>query len=237
MAEEVTSLESTEKMTFFESFYRSAMEDLETDGQRLEFYDKLMAYAFDGVAPESDDRMVRMALRMAMPNVRRSAGKRRAGSRGGRGNRAAGGQEPAEPRPAPAPAPEPEPEPEPEPDPERIRAAMIAAGAVWGGRPARESSAKSTSESTAASDMDRDWEEEVDGDLESSSQSCCFPSPPDPPAAARACPHCHSRMEPTADGTALVCGLCGRQVSWADALMAMDADRDGPLLPGRGEAA
>lgn len=234
MAEEVTSLESTEKMTFFESFYRSAMEDLETDGQRLEFYDKLMAYAFDGVAPESDDRMVRMALRMAMPNVRRSAGKRRAGSRGGRGNRAAGGQEPAEPRPAPAPAPEPEPEPEPEPDPERIRAAMIAAGAVWGGRPARESSAKSTSESTAASDMDRDWEEEVDGDLESSSRSCCFPSPP---ATAVPCPHCGRDMERSADGAWLVCGLCGRQVSWAEALMAMDADRDGPVLPGRGEAA
>ncbi len=199
MAEEVTSLESTEKMTFFESFYRSAMEDLETDGQRLEFYDKLMAYAFDGVAPESDDRMVRMALRMAMPNVRRSAGKRRAGSRGGRGNRAAGGQEPAEPRPAPA--PEPEPEPEPEPDPERIRAAMIAAGAVWGGRPARESSAKSTPESTAASDMDRDWEEEVDGDLESSSQSCCFPSPP---PTAVPCPHCGRDMERSADGAWLV---------------------------------
>lgn len=235
MAEEVTSLESTEKMTFFESFYRSAMEDLETDGQRLEFYDKLMAYAFDGVAPESDDRMVRMALRMAMPNVRRSAGKRRAGSRGGRGNRAAGpagGQDPAEPRPPAAAPPEPEADREPEADPERIRAAMIAAGAVWGGRPARESSAKSTPESSGASDMDGDRDGEVDGDLESSSQSCCFPSPP---VSSVTCPHCHSRMEPSADGTQLACGLCGRQVSWAEALMAMDMD--GPDGPGREEAA
>lgn len=59
--------------TFFESFYRAATECGLSDAQRLEFYDALCAYAFDGVEPEFDGAL-KLAFTLCRPVVKRKNG-------------------------------------------------------------------------------------------------------------------------------------------------------------------
>ena len=58
--------------------------------QRLEFYDQLLAYAFDGVEPETDDKVVQILLAASLPlvdtrNEKAKAAKRRRSTPGNEG--------------------------------------------------------------------------------------------------------------------------------------------------------
>ena len=68
-------------VTFFESYHEAAM--MMADGDRLAFYDAVMAYAFEGVEPELDG-MVKMAWLLVRPTIDANLSKQVAGSAGGR---------------------------------------------------------------------------------------------------------------------------------------------------------
>ncbi len=59
---------------FYESFYRAAMECGLSDSQRLQFYDALCAYAFEGIAPEFEG-VLKLAFTLCQPVVKTRKGK------------------------------------------------------------------------------------------------------------------------------------------------------------------
>lgn len=59
---------------FYESFYTAAMECGLSDSQRLQFYDALCAYAFDGAVPEFEG-VLKLAFTLCQPVVKTRKGK------------------------------------------------------------------------------------------------------------------------------------------------------------------
>ena len=73
------------RITFFRSYYEAA-QILDAD-IRLQFYEALLQFAFDGVIPDFDAPILQVAWTLARPNVEKSIANSENGQKGGRPNK------------------------------------------------------------------------------------------------------------------------------------------------------
>lgn len=77
-----------ERFNFFRSYAEAAR--LLDDSRRLQFYDAITGYVFDGEIPDFSDQMLRMAWTLVEPNVKKSVENVRNGQKGGRPKKQSG---------------------------------------------------------------------------------------------------------------------------------------------------